>query len=95
MEREFSREVMQEIAQEDTDEYKIIETEIVDTTRWATVHVMVFKDLATSKCYRSYFNRGATEMQDERPYEYDNPIIKCHEVVEKEVLTKKWVRKED
>ena len=95
MEKEFERQVRQDIAQQDTDDYEIITTEIVDTTRWSTVHEMVFQDLATGKCYRSYFNRGATEMQDECPYEFDKKIIKCVEVVEKEVTSKQWVNKED
>ena len=95
MEREFTKEIMQEIASEDTDDFTIIKQHVIDTTRWATVHEMIFGELSTGKFYRSYFNRGATEMQDERPYEYDSAIIKCWEVVEVEVMTKQWVSKED
>ena len=94
MEREFTRELLQDIANDDINEFDKIEDEIVDTGRWTIQHLMVFKEMSTGKHYRSYFNRGATEMCEEKPYENDNKIIKCHEVIQKEVMVKTWVRKE-
>ena len=94
MEREFTRELMRDIANNSTDEFDKVEDDIIDTGRWTVQHMMVFKEMATGKHYSSYFNRGATEYQDESPYEYDSKIIKCHEVIQKEVTVKQWVRKE-
>lgn len=91
---EFMRDVMQSIANEDTDEFIKVEDEIIDHTRWSVVHEMIFQQISTGKFYRSHYNRGATEMQDERPYEYDGDIIACEQVVKEEVMTSKWVKKE-
>ena len=40
------------------------------------------------------YSEGATECQDERPWEYDDEI-KCTEVELKEVKVKKWIPVED
>ncbi|MCK5613180.1 hypothetical protein KAR91_65515 [Candidatus Pacearchaeota archaeon] len=95
MKKEYTKSEMQDMVGGESDDLMEIESSIIDTTRWATVHSIVFKDVRTGRYYESYFNRGATEMQDESPYEYDNDIIEVQEVVQKEVTTTKWVRKED
>lgn len=61
---------------------------IIDTTRWSIVHEIVFED--NGKFYQTTYSEGATEMQDERPWEYDDEIT-CTEVELKEVMMKKWV----
>jgi hypothetical protein len=61
---------------------------IVDTTRWSVVHEIVFAD--KGKFYRTTYSEGATEIQDERPWEYEDEI-ECEEVELREVKVKKWV----
>jgi len=58
---------------------KILENKLVDTTRWAHVYSMVF--LHEGKFYQTFYNVGATECQNERPYEYEEDDIECPEVV--------------
>lgn len=87
----FHRQDMQDVAQDESDIMIKIKDTIVDNSRWSIQHEMIFKDNATGKHYISFFNRGATEYQDERPYEYDDKMIKCVEVEEKEVLVKQWL----
>lgn len=65
---------------------------IVDTTRWSIIHEIVFED--NGKFYMTTYSEGATEYQDERPWEYDDEI-KCTEVELKEVKVKKWIPVED
>ena len=65
---------------------------IIDTTRWSIVHEIVFED--DGKFYMTTYSEGATEMQDERPWEYEDEI-KCTEVELKEVKVKKWIPVED
>lgn len=65
---------------------------IVDTTRWSIIHEIVFED--NGKFYMTTYSEGATEYQDERPWEYDDEI-ECTEVELKEVKVKKWVPVED
>lgn len=66
---------------------------IVDTTRWSIIHEIVFED--NGKFYMTTYSSGVTEMQDERPWEYDNDEIECTEVELKEVKVKKWIPVED
>jgi hypothetical protein len=65
---------------------------IVNTTRWSIIHEIVFED--NGKFYMTTYSEGATEYQDERPWEYDDEI-KCTEVELKEVKVKKWIPVED
>ncbi len=90
----FVKEEMRMLANEESDNFTKVRDAIVDHTRWSVVHEMIFKDNKTGKHYVVYFNRGATEMQDEQPFEYDNDPITCSEVESKEVTTVQWVKKE-
>lgn len=65
---------------------------IVDTTRWSIIHEIVFED--NGKFYMTTYSEGSTEIQDERPWEYDDEI-ECTEVELKNVTVKKWVPVED
>ena len=49
---------------------------IVNTTRWSIIHEIVFED--NGKFYMTTYSEGATECQDERPWEYDDEI-KCYD----------------
>ena len=90
----FSKDVLQEIANDESEAFEKVEDKIIDNGRWSIVYEMIFKT-PTGKFYRSFFNRGATEMQDEQPYEYDEDIIECEEVVWKEITISAWLAKED
>lgn len=86
--KKFSKEYLQE---RDLP-YSAILDKIIDTSRWSIIHEIVFED--NGKFYSTMYSEGATEMQDESPWEYDN-IIECTEVELKEVKVKKWVPVED
>lgn len=42
------------------------------------------------KFYQTTYSEGATEMQDERPWEYEDEV-ECEEVELREVKVKKWM----
>lgn len=67
--------------------YSALEDKIVDTSRWSIHHSIIFED--QGKFYKTYYSEGATEMQDESPWEYDNEI-ECTEVHIVEKLVKVW-----
>lgn len=71
----------------DTSEWRTIKTEVVDTTRWSTIHEGIFEHIQSGKFYDVSWSVGSTEMQDERPFEYNTKDIDFIEVEEKEV----WV----
>ncbi len=74
----FKKEFMQKIAYDEAEGVKIIENNIVDNSRWSVIRKIVFS--FNEKFYESNYFIGATEQQDERPYEYDNEEIECPEV---------------
>ena len=71
----FNKSFLQEL--EEGDENVVLE-EITGTSRWSTRYRRVFKH--EGKFYETHFSCGATEMQDESPYEYDPAEIECPEV---------------
>ncbi len=48
-----------------------IENEIVDHSRWSVHHRIVVQRKSDQKFFVGYYSDGATESQDEDPYEYD------------------------
>ena len=78
----FDKEFLQELANEDHDDgvVEVINTELVDASRWSLIYLQVFKIKDTGKYYRTSFRTAATEIQDETPYEYKGDLIECEEV---------------
>lgn len=66
--------------------------EIIGTTRWSIIKEIVFQD-KDGKYYQTTYSEGATEFQDESPWEYEDEI-ECTEVELKEVKVMKWCPKE-
>ena len=71
--------------------FEMVQSELVDTSRWSNIHEVVYKDLDSGKFYSSTYSVGATECQDERPYENDGDDIEFTEVVPKEVIKIEYV----
>lgn len=71
--------------------FEMVQSELVDTSRWSNIHEVVYKDLDSGKFYSSIYSVGATECQDERPYENDGDEIEFTEVVLKEVIKIEYV----
>jgi hypothetical protein len=63
----------------------IIQDEIVDTSRWSIIHKLIFA--YDNKFWKVTYSVGATEVQDETPFQYDPPNIYCVEVIPVEVST--------
>jgi hypothetical protein len=51
--------------------WKVIENEIADHDRWTIQYTLVVQNLETEEFYRTCYSIGATESQDESPFEYD------------------------
>lgn len=86
----FSKEELQELAWEDfdSDRFEVIYQEIIDTSRWSIRYSMIFK--FEDKFFSTAYSVGATESQDERPYEYEGDLIECIEVEPYEVTVTKY-----
>lgn len=59
---------------------QLVHSELLDTSRWSHHYEAVFKDVDSGKLYRTHYSSGATECQDESPYEYDGDEIEFEEV---------------
>ena len=66
-----------------------ISNKIVDSTRWSIVSEIIFN--FEDKFYQTTYSVGATEQQDEGPWEYDNEI-ECYEVELKSKQIYVWER---
>ncbi len=68
--------------------YSAIEDKVVDNSRWSIQHEIIFE--YEGKFYITQYSVGATECQDERPWEYDDEVD-CTEVVKQEIKVMAWV----
>lgn len=75
----FDKEILQELVYGDFDGYKVIEHKMIDHSRWSLIYKMIFQ--FEDKFYRTTYQCGATEQQDESPYEYEDDMIECTEVI--------------
>lgn len=89
----FEKKLLRELAEcgigHGVDGCRVVRNELIDHTRWCLVYELVF--VINDKAYLSTYRVGATESQDESPYEYEDDLIECQEVVAKEVKAIRWV----
>ena len=57
----------------DDSNFVTIEDKIVGTRRWSIEYEIVVQRKSDGKYFKDGYSRGATESQDERPYEYSEP----------------------
>ena len=70
---------------------ELVHEDLIDTSRWSHIHERVYKDLNTGKFFHTTYSVGATECQDERPYEYDGDEVEFTEVVPRETIVIEYV----
>jgi len=74
-----------ELAFEDeSDNYIAVENKQIGNSRWSIHYSLVIKSKTEDRYYATTYSRGATEQQEERPFEYDGELITFSEVVPKE-----------
>lgn len=57
---------------------RTIEDKLVGHSRWSLIYERIFE--WEGRFYKTQYRTGATESQDESPYEYDPDEIECPEV---------------
>jgi hypothetical protein len=82
----FPKETLQELLSDKVDGFEVVEDKITYTSRWSIHYRLVFKH--DGKFYLTSYSVGATESQDESPFEYSPDEVECKEVfpVEKTVI---------
>lgn len=74
----FKKEDLIELLEDDHGDFKVIKNWLVDTSRWSLIYGLVFS--YQDKFYETTYSCGATESQDESPFEYSPKEIECREV---------------
>ncbi len=87
----LTKEQARDIVYDDNLEFETVSDEMIEKSRWSILNSIIIKRISDGALFRGSYRVGATEQQDERPFEYDEPDF--HEVVPKEVITIKYVRK--
>ncbi len=67
-------ETARDIVYGDHEDFEEVLNEIVDNSRWAIQHRYVGQRISDGKYFQVYYQRGATESQDEQPFEYDKEV---------------------
>ena len=62
-----------DIVDGDDSNFVTIEDKIVGTRRWSDIYQIVVQRKTDGKYFKDGYCRGATESQDESPYEYSEP----------------------
>jgi len=83
------KETLLQILDREHDTAEVISDEIVDSSRWSNHYELIFK--LDDKFYRTSYSVGATESQDEGPWEYEEGEIDCTLVEPREVTVIKYV----
>jgi hypothetical protein len=71
--------------------HETVVNEITDHDRWTAHYRRVFK--VGDKYFETHYRVGATEYQDEGPYEYDPDEIECEEVFPTQVTVVQYLRR--
>jgi len=91
----FPKEQLKELLWGEVVGLEVIENEITDTSRWSIHYYLVFQELNSGKIYGTTYSRGATESQDEQPFEYAADEITCTELEAVEVIKTEYRPKSD
>lgn len=70
---QLTKEEGRDIVWNDHKDWKEVRREIVNHSRWSVGYVGVFLYKPSNKYYKLFWSIGATESQDERPFEYYDP----------------------
>lgn len=60
-----------------------ISNKIISHERWSIIYELIFEFITKEnevKYYKVNYSVGATECQDETPFQYDKDLIMCYEV---------------
>ena len=77
---QFKKQDLQDLIWGDGPDYlTVIRNEITSNSRWSIHHELIIT--FDEKLYRTDYSVGATEYQEELPFEYEPDLIECDEVI--------------
>lgn len=91
LEVDLARELLNLVIGESIDGYQLVALEDHGKVgRWTIGGALIIRDLFTGALYRSFYQEGATEIQDEQPWDWDDKV-EFHRVDPVSVQTIKYV----
>jgi len=71
----LTAEQARDILYEDNKDFEIIKDEMYANSRWSINYYLVVQRISDKKFFASSYSRGATEQQDEGPWEYEDEVV--------------------
>lgn len=59
----------------DSTEYTVVEDKFIEATRWSLCSSLVIRRECDGTYWRTKYRTGATEYQDEQPFDYTDPVF--------------------
>lgn len=72
-------------------ELEVVRTRITDQSRWSIFYEMIIHDVTADRYYSTEYSTGATEAQDESPYEDEPEVVYVVEVFEVKQIVSSFV----
>jgi hypothetical protein len=63
-----------EIIDDESEGYTLVENTLSGKSRWCDVYDLIFQENSSGKFFRGDYRIGATESQDESPWEYQKEV---------------------
>ena len=76
-------------------ELEVVRARISDQSRWSIFHEMIIHDVTDGKYYSTVYSVGATEAQDESPYEFEPEMVDVTEAFEVKQIVSWFVSDEN
>lgn len=76
----FKKADLLDLLDDNSDALEKVSDTIIGTSRWSINHALVFREVETGKFFRAPYSVGATEQQDEGPWEHEGEVITAVEV---------------
>jgi nitrogen fixation protein len=81
--KEDLKEILEAYNDEEVEGYTKLADRMIDKSRWSIHHELIFK--FEDKFYIAPYSRGATEYQDEVPWQYEKDEVLCYEAEQQEI----------
>jgi hypothetical protein len=77
---QFKKNALLEMLDGDAETLVKVSDMLTGKSRWSINHELVFKEAATGRFFCAHYSEGATEQQDESPFEYEPDDVEVTEV---------------
>ena len=76
----FKKQDLKDLVDDGCETLEKVEERCTGRSRWSLNYCMVFKDTGSGRFYMANYSVGATEQQDEGPFEYEPDEVECVEM---------------